>query len=311
MNKFAKFAILFGLGLMLFGMIITAFNFNTLFRPFFNENVYEHNTYLATGPDINKIAIDTEDTSIKIKTYTGDVVKITYDENDDFNYKLTEENGIITIKNTIKPCFFCLNFNFTGPEIIIEVPESIVLSYNLETSNARLEIVGVKLAEANFETNNARIDLSNIIQAEKITLKSSNARININNVTAEQVNIKTSNGRIDVDNAWAKSFEFKTSNGEINLTKVMAEDKIMATTSNGKIKFANLMGPIIDLKTSNARVEGNLVGSVHNYQKQFKTSNSYIKINDIDYGTIINDSASADNLLIIKTSNGSINVNFS
>ena len=290
MNKFTKTIILVGICLICFSITISGFNFNTLFKPFFNESIYENKEYSNIDDEVNKLVLNTSNDTIKINTYPGDKLKITYSENDNIKYNIFENNKTITINKKEKVCFICLDINFKIPEVIIEIPEDLEITYDIKNSNGKIEISNVKTLDSSFKTSNAKIDARNINSSSSINIKTSNSKVVLDNIFAHNINVKTSNASIEIR--------------EVNVYEIIGK------TSNGKIKFDKLFGSIIDLKTSNASIQGNLDQSVTEYTKKLKTSNSKIKIDDNYYKAKFNETKSEINKLILETSNGSININF-
>ena len=290
MNKFAKISILIGICLVCVGILISAFNFKKLFQPFFSEAGYETKEFFSTNEAITKLIVDIDNDQVKIIPYTGNVLKITYSESEDSKYEIREENQIVILNKTTKICFFCLDFNFKPTQIIIEVPEDLIMEYNLQNDNGKIEINKIKLLDSTFETSNGRFDLKDITSQNDIKLKTSNGRINLHNVTANKIDLTTSNGAVE-------------------LFGVQASQEILVKSSNGKIEFENLEARSIDFKTSNGAIIGTIIGNAHDYQKNIKTSNGKIEINGDKYTNELNES-SGFNKITAKTSNGSIKIDF-
>ena len=290
MNKVTKILILTGIGLICIGMLIAAFNFQTLFKPFYNESEFDKKEYYVEA-DLSKLVVDTDNEAVRIIPYEGKSLKITYFEDKDNEYIITENSDIVTLKKkeVINFFYFSFNFNFKMPDILIEVPADLKLAYDIKSDNSKIELANITISDSVFKTSNGSMSFAS--------------------VEADNLNCKTSNGRIKLNNTAAAKVNLKTSNGGIHLVNVNA-DSVIATTSNGKIELSNLASPLIDLKNSNGRIYGTIVGDETDYQKQLSTSNGKITIDGYEYEKNVNELHPASNMLKAKTSNGSINIDF-
>ena len=288
MNKYSKIAIVLGLALMCIGFLASAFNFKALFKPFFNEEAYEKIEYYANA-DVKKLVIETDNEAVKIIPADITNIKVTYFKNGREDYKLKELNGVLSLEKNDEICIFCFNFNFKATDVVIEVPRHLALEYNIETDNAKIEIKEITILNAELDTSNGSIRLDNI-NANNLKLKTSNGRITLNTVEAQTIYAKSSNAKIIANNVRAERLELKT--------------------SNGRIECSQLESPYIDLKTSNGKIIGSIVGFGGDYQREITTSNGHIEIDGIKQGSRIKDGAGNPNKLIVKTSNGGIELDF-
>lgn len=149
------------------------------------------------------------------------------------------------------------------------------------------------------------------------------------NISAQQIQLsgelqlKTSNGRLLLEQCTAHSIKGKTENGQISLKNVQAEQTLTATTSNSAIQAVDLRcGSSMKLQTANGRIALEQVTA--GTEMIFQTSNASI-IGNIaersDAFTIVSHTSNGSSnlpgkwgkgnkLLNVKTSNGSIQINF-
>lgn len=292
MRKSSKVLLVIGLCLMCLSMVISLFNFKNIFNPFFEmPNDYKRIEQKIETEDINSIYVDTDNEKVTVKATDNDYITISYYESSHEKYEFENKDGNVSLerKDTIR--FFNFNLSFWHDrEIIIEIPDELILSYKIYTDNARIEVSDLSISNSLFDTSNASIEMTNINSDNKVDLK-------------------TSNGQINIERSNINSIIAKTSNGSINIQDVKANN-LSAKTSNGKILFDELEALNIDMNTSNARVEGNIIGNEEDYYKDIKTSNSHIEIDGREYGTKVLDKMDNKNELIIKTSNGRVNISF-
>ena len=105
---------------------------------------------------------------------------------------------------------------------------------NIETSNGRIEVVGVTSGTTARTTNGA-------IQLEECTgqieAKSSNGSITIDGDLLKEVNAMTSNGAVRIEGKLSPgNHRVRTSNGRISLETSGRPVRFVAETSNGKIR---------------------------------------------------------------------------
>ena len=310
MSKYGRWMIVFGFGLMCLGAAFAAFNYKVLFKPFYDSSKYVTQEYYVEKYDIAKLVVDTSLDNIRIISTNSDEVKITYFENDEFYYEISQIDSVYTIKGVRNYKFSLFNFNTFDPRITIEIPEDLILDYNIITSNSPISLVGVNAGDIYFKTSNDDIEILNSNVTNNITLITSNDGITLKNMTANRISAKTSNGDIDVKNVEVNTIDLKTSNDEINLESVVARNKIVCKTSNGDIDFSELESPVIDLTTSNSSVKGTISALETEYAKDLKTSNGQIFIGKASYGKKLVDNENSNNKLLIKTSNANIKLNF-
>jgi hypothetical protein len=294
MNKVAKILVLLGVCLASVAVLLSAFNMKALFEPFFKEPAYEIREFVASSDAvIEKLVIDTENSRVKINSTDSEVLRVVYSEGEKFRYRITEVDRVLTLIQESDDCFFnCWSFNFNIPEVVVEVPEGLVLAYDIDNDNANISVERVELRDSIFETSNAGIEMKGVRGLESsVVLKTSNGRINLSDFVVLNVDLKTSNGSIKMDGAEASG-------------------KLVAKTSNGKIEFSRILAGVIDLKTSNGSVSGSILGLATDFRKKVDTSNGKIEIDGVRYDGDLEENRVADRELIIKTSNGSVRIEF-
>ena len=312
MNKFAKYSILLGLALIFISVIFSIRNLDRLWDSFNNNSEYTRSEFIATEP-ISSIFVDTRNMRVDIRAYDGENIKVTYSQNDRSPITITENNGNLSlIRENTRPRvqFFTINFNFRSPEIIIYVPEDLVIEYNVATSNARITVNNIGMLESTFRTTNSSVSINNIITDYPLEVRSSNGRIYLNNVDGYRVSATTSNSRINAERVLTYEIRLASSNGYINARDIESET-VDFTTSNSRINLDNLQARNIDLRTSNGRIEGTIVGDQEDFRRDMRTSNGRININGNNHGTVVNDHDTTREYSIrAHTSNGRIDLTF-
>jgi len=292
MAKISKLIILTGLCFMCLGTIISAFNFNKLLSPYTElDGPYEERTIIIDNENLQNLIIDVDNVPIYIVPTKDEKVKITYYESKRTKFTTKETKDSFTFKSKHKFIVLDMDFSFLffDNKVTIEVPENMILSYDIKTDNGRIEIKSLTVSDSKFETNNGRIKASSV--------KSDNG-----------LEFRTSNGQINLTGVRAFKILAKTNNGSINLKRVNTLKSINATTDNGRITLENLTSPNIKLTTNNGRVTGNILGDEIDYSRDLKTDNGHITINGTRYADKIKDRQTKNKSLYIKTDNGNIDI---
>lgn len=156
------------------------------------------------------------------------------------------------------------DWNKKSASIAAHVPASPVYWLYAQTSNAQMEIEGIK--------------------GSVIECATSNGQISISGVSAEKISAATSNGQISLVDVSAGTASLSTSNGQITFSRFSSET-VSAATSNGKIS-GDIKASFATLRTSNARIDVS-VESSGSGRCDLSTSNSDITLkvkNGEDYG---------------------------
>lgn len=290
MNKTSKILIIVGIICILFGLIISILTSNNILDSLNSSygNKYEEKVVEVT--DINYIKVKTSNDKINITTSSNEKIKVRYYESDNRKYTIEQDNGL-TINLKEKITLFNMNFDFGNYNIItIEVPEDIILEYDVETSNGTINIENLLVNNSNFKTSNGSIEARNISSDKRVEIKTSNGKIRLNYLQINDIEVKTSNGKLELTN--------------------LVASKLVAETNNGKIELERLESPYIEIKTSNGSIKGTIIGSEDEYHKDLKTSNGKIIINEVEYSNKLEKDSNQDNKLFLKSSNGKIDIDF-
>ena len=287
--------------------------------------------------DITEINIDVRNTGIEIRPSGGDEIVIRYHENNRTRFTETVTDNKISLvqdrNNRAFRWFRLININLTARSgVIVEIPEEAVLAGSFRTTNGRVEISGLTFEELQARSSNGQIRLEGVVVDEETNLRTTNANISISGTHLNSdAELTTSNSRIDMTQVSLNShINMKTTNGSINLTAVDSDGDIVAETSNGRVELTNVTttgdldisssnANIIfedtvfnngEIETTNSRVTVNGLHDHEDYRFVTRTSNGSTIIGGTSLGSGSNTFGNGERLLEIRTSNGSIEVNF-
>lgn len=261
-------------------------------------------TYSKAGDGIGpSIEIDDSNTQIILKKSADRDIHITYMEDKNSHYVITDDNGICFKKKRER--FWMFNFwNFNFQKLVIEIPEKHSASLTIKTSNAAIEVSNINADYSTFNTSNSRIDIGYFNCSNGFIADTSNGSINISNSVAKgNVSLKTSNSSVDTNNLKADNLTVDSSNGRLTLISNVIAKGIEAETSNSQINIRdNQFGDFFNCKTSNGGISGTLLGSIKDYSIISRTSNGRNSLpENLELGS---------KRINFKTSNSNIDVDF-
>lgn len=307
MKKITKTGlILFTTGMLLFvgvmattGWNITKFSINAS-----NEDDYvEKNTVIENKNQT--IKIQDRGVRIDIQPSSDNQIHITYFESDQRFYLVDDQTDITFKKNTRENNLFGLfswDFNLYVPTMLIELPVDFAGNLDISTSNATIDVEGITANKTVLNTNNGKVNVKNA-KVDSLKIHSSNGIIELSSVESNGiVDASTSNGRVVVESLISSELNVETSNGSVTLENVSVESQSNIHTSNGKIDVRQFetQGDV-KMGTSNGSIGMTLIGKPSQFSIKTKTTNGSSNLNNSDEG---------EQILDLKTSNGSIKVDF-
>jgi len=179
-------------------------------------------------------------------------VKTTKDENISVSYEIF----LPTVK------FNTINLKTKNGKIYVE--DSIAETFEAQTSNSNIELMGVNSDKINVTTRNAKIQLGYII-GKNIDINTVNSLIDIKHVKTQNINAVSKNGRIFIENVHNYkgcsdiNMNLKTSHAGIKVNMNDMEKrgyKIKAQTTNADI---NLLIPEITYKNISKQLASSFV----------------------------------------------------
>jgi hypothetical protein len=266
---------------------------------------YTDGVYTAEN-EVSELTVEDSNTTIYIESYSGDRVKIEYVESDREKYTINQSGDSLTVeKHVTNVIYNIFNIDLTvmSREIKIYIPENTEVKVKARTSNASIKAESIDFTALNLRTSNGKIALTDVNCAGAAEVTTSNSSIILENLNvSDELSCSTSNGGITLTNITALTVDADSSNASISLDSIKAQ-KLNAETGNGRIEVSGLnVSDEIRLDTSNSSISGTLPGSIANYDITSSTSNGSNSLPD--------NSAAGDIKLVVRTSNGSIRLEF-
>ena len=311
--KLSRNFIIMGIILMIIAVIM-----NDGKIPLF-ANHYEEKHYVKLADNIKSINIDTINDDVTVESSDSNNIEVTYYDNKISQYKITDNDSTITIKerddNILK-----LNFNFITKkkDLIIKVPKRLVPELelsntvgdvklsNLNLTNVKItsNVGNIKLEKLNI--NNLSIDntsgntvISNINSKDgEFNVNSESGNINLTNLNNFNIaNIKNTTGDISLNDSSSTKFNIDSSTGNININDLnnSSVESISCKISTGNINAKNInASKLISLEARFGNIYADISDKKDNYSS---SGNTYY-------------SKSGSKIILIKTEHGDSRTNF-
>ncbi len=249
-----------------------------------NENKIREEKNYTLGENYSKIKITEGNLKVNIVPSYDNNVHLTTFENEDYYYKISENNGLeITVVD--KSPWFNIGFNFdefnTQYYMELSIPTGMIADIDILSSNGGVEIDGVEAQSINIKNNNGKIELVNLatigdiyvsnnngsiileeIKSNDITIENGNGEIYLDTIDANSVDIENNNGKLEINDVYTNNLmKYENNNGSIELENIYTDGSLYINTDNGKINLKDVyFGKEMDIETSNGKIEGNILG---------------------------------------------------
>lgn len=226
--------------------------------------------------EISEINIDVSNLKVVIAPSDGDYYRVKCDAYGVHEEPQIEiENGVLTVKQEEK--FMVFNFDFS-----FDFRPNVMTIYVPDYSDFK---------NITINSSNSAIRFEQAVNVDYVNIDTSNGAIYIEKMTCnKRLNVKTSNGAIDCEGTFNGGATLKTSNGAIDIAGKYAEG--------------------VEAKTSNGRISASIEGRRKDYNLNLDTSNGTMRIDGNKVGDDYRESNKSNYEIYLKSSNGSIDVDF-
>ncbi len=147
-----------------------------------------------------------------------------------------KKNRGLEIQEEGNRLFFRVGEKEIVANVRLRLPRKNLYTLNLDTSNGRIEVAGLRADKVEGDTSNGRIVFRDMV-GRIFRGDTSNGRVEMKNLKGDEFIADTSNGSIFIQGE-GKIFNGDTSNGSITIEPRFRESgEIKADTSNGRIKL--------------------------------------------------------------------------
>ena len=154
---------LFRTWMIVLSLIMMVSNIDNILDSIGDKIKYERKELEIDPVNIEKIIADTFDSNVILLPTDSDKIKITYYETKYLKFNYQTEGNVFTFEGKRTKSSPFSWFIFWGNKTTtIEVPNNLVLKYNIKTSNGRMEAYHLKVADLEFRTSNSSIEISDM-----------------------------------------------------------------------------------------------------------------------------------------------------
>ena len=311
--KLSRNFIIMGIILMIIAVIM-----NDGKIPLF-ANHYEEKHYVKLADNIKSINIDTINDDVTVESSDSNNIEVTYYDNKISQYKITDNDSTITIKerddNILK-----LNFNFITKkkDLIIKVPKRLVPELELSNTVGDVKLSNLNLTNVKITSNVGNIKLEKLnINNLSIDNTSGNTVVaNINsedgefNINSESgniyittlnnfniANIKNAFGDVSLNDSSSTKFNIDSSTGNTHINDLNNNliESISCKITTGNINAKNInASKLISLEARFGNIYADILDKKDNYSS---SGNTYY-------------SKSGSKIILVKTEYGDTRTNF-
>ncbi len=258
----------------------------------FSYRMYAQSSSVETkeinAENIENIKMKVDNQSVEVIPTSGTTIRAELTREGMTNSTFTVEENDDTAEIQLEDkdrSFFSFHFYNWEQKLKLYIPEKDYQAITLKINNGELAMEEVRTTELEVYTNNGEIDMKHL-QTVTSMISTNNGKIQLEDIISDSIQVSTKNGKI-VMSEIIGDLNGRTNNGSISLLTSNIDRSINFETHNGKINIQTEEEP------TNVRFDT----SVHN--------GNIIIFDDNDFSNIIGE---GDNLVKLKTHNGSINV---
>ena len=306
-----------GAAVFIIGFAASGFKFKSLSTDDYNK---KEQTFSS---DFKAIEIDESDTNINIGRSDDNNIHITYFENKNEKYDISESDTLKIKKKSSG--IFKFGFSTQITYLNIDIPEKCKASIIVDSdnSNVKAENINTKSFKICVDDGNININKLNADGNSDISTKSGNIKFSESEFTND-FSVKTSDGNISSENcSYKEKSDYKTDNGNVTLKDITCSSEFKLKTSDGNVKADNCeynkkaeiktgCGNVtlntitclsdFSVKTSDGNVKGTINGSKKDFNILTDTGDGSNNLDDKNNGK--------DKTLNIKTGCGNIKIDF-
>ncbi|WP_277678238.1 DUF4097 family beta strand repeat-containing protein [Gracilibacillus dipsosauri] len=258
----------------------------------FSYRMYAQSSSVETkeinAENIENIKMKVDNQRVEVIPTSGTTIKAELTRegitNSTFTVEEKDDTAEIQIEDKERS-FFSFHFHNWKQKLKLFIPEKDYQAITIKVNNGELEMEEVRTTDLEVDTNNGEIDM-NHLQTVTSMISTNNGSIHLEDIISDYIQVSTKNGEIEMSDIIG-DLKGRTNNGSISLVTSDLDRPIDLETHNGKINIQTEKEP------TNVRFDT----SVYNGKITI--------LDDTNFSNIIGD---GDNLVKLKTYNGSIKV---
>ena len=239
-------AVLLGVSYVMVGGDVKGFNSM--------NNKYIEKTYTCES-EIDSITIKEQSGKVVLKSGDVEAVTVSYsDREDESVYRISEENGKLSVIHDEKFSFRFFNINFTERVMTVTVPKSFKGGLDIANSSGSMHLTDITGESVAVKNTSGSIHLTNVTSGSDVTVENTSGSISLENVDAQgDVSVKGVSGSIKLSGLKAGgNITLKNTSGSIKGSIVGKESdySIRAKVVSGSTNLTNSEGGSKELNAS-------------------------------------------------------------
>ena len=303
--------ILLSLGLLviLSGFLISKFNLHSFCTIHYEKNGYE------ISDDFSSIDISTKAADISVLPTDGDTCRIECDEAKSVYYKISLENGKLSVSFTDERAWYekLVSISFSSPEVKLYLPlkEYGELALTNATGNVNVNVAhtfskitlsgrsGDIVCHANAKNAILASTTSGDIKiydstATTCEVRTTSGKLSLWGIQAtSSVSVSAQSGDIRLSAINAKSATATAANGKVTVIDTSPTQALTVKTTSGKVILRRVDAPVISVTTDTGKVTGTLLSD-----KRFDVTSRH--------GSVNVPASHGDEICTVRTTRGSV-----
>ena len=200
---------------------------------------------------VDRIQVNGRNVRVEVETAAGDEIRVvTRATGGNFIREVELQDSTLVVdagfnqQDQIR-----VGININVAVVTIYVPAQMLETVDINTTNSRIEAVGLTAERISLRTTNARIDAAQL-SADQIALTTTNASIMGDNFMGNQISLTSTNGSIEAANFDAADTQLRTTNNRITASHI--NGSLEARSTNGRLDIQNITGNVLGLTTNNS-----------------------------------------------------------
>ena len=271
MKGFIKVVVILGAVFLLIGLILSGIAFGIGGVSAFTISTKDGQSIteksVSFSETVDSIDLDMSVGDVTLHSYDGDEIRVDYYDSNQVEHKISCEDGVLTVRQTVAKKFTMDLFFLNDPDrkMDIYLPEG---SSALKDGTFKMNTGSLKIpAEVSFATLNGNMDTGSFKmagqgtdkKAEKLEVSNNTGSITVTDYAADSINLSATTGSIKLEKAEADDITLKDNTGSLTLTEVKAKD-IEMRCSTGSIHLDQVEAENIKGKNNTGSIQGTLVG---------------------------------------------------
>lgn len=184
---------------------------------------YSRMTFVSEGQETDAIGLNVVAGKLNCSFYDGDRVEISYPTSDDFGYRVSEEDGKVTLSPVRNSYWFWLNWTHI-PDVNVKIPQTLVPDLNITLSAGSVYLDDGAFGTVTMNVSAGTLHTGNLT-CDTLTCKLSAGSANLGTLTAQSASVHLSAGSFNAGRTDCPDLSIDLSAGSAAMTVAGSEDE--------------------------------------------------------------------------------------